>query len=211
VKCALDREVEAWLAALSEGALGTGHTQKKLRSWKRAHPGHLSFTVVRHPLARAYEAFCRFILPTEGPAFLGIRHTLATRYGVDLPEDPAAPSYDLAAHARAFEGFLGFVKGNLKGQTSVRVDGAWASQTAILHGVTRAALPDRVIRAERLPRALEEIAADLGVAAPELPAEDSAGLPPLAAIYDDTIEAAARAAYQKDYMMFGYRAWDQAA
>ena len=53
--------VKTWLAQLDEhplDALKSGFNQKSLLSWMQARPGHRSFTVVRHPLARAHVAFC---------------------------------------------------------------------------------------------------------------------------------------------------------
>lgn len=58
--------VPNWLRSLdSDGQVETGLTQKDHRRWMRQHPGHRSFTILRHPLTRAYDAFCRFILPTD--------------------------------------------------------------------------------------------------------------------------------------------------
>ncbi|MDU8942396.1 nodulation protein NodH [Ovoidimarina sediminis] len=209
VKCAADLVVEDWLAALDGGpaeALETGFTQRKLRGWKRTAGTHLSFTVVAHPVARAHEAFCRFILPTGDGAFTGIRSTLRRSYGVPLPEDPADPGFDTKAHGAAFLAFLRFLKGNLSGQTAIRIDGAWASQTATVQGISSFGPPDRVLRAEDLEAELAAIAARLGADAPPLPHHE-ASFHGLDEIYSGVIERAARRAYQKDYMMFGYGPW----
>ena len=40
------------------GPLQTGFSQKTLRDWLREHPGHRTFTVVRHPVVWAHTAFC---------------------------------------------------------------------------------------------------------------------------------------------------------
>ena len=39
--------------------------RRSLRQWKRKHPGHRSFTVLRHPLLRAHAAFRRKIVSGE--------------------------------------------------------------------------------------------------------------------------------------------------
>jgi len=59
-------QVLNWLAALDDvtpDALPTGLNQNALRQWKKANPGHRSFAVLRHPVARAHHAFCTHILP----------------------------------------------------------------------------------------------------------------------------------------------------
>ena len=206
VKCAGDREIRAWLAALG-GAPETGFTQKALRSWKRRQGPHTAFTAVAHPVARAHEAFCRFILPTGPGAFSGIRTTLRRSYKVPLPDDPTDTGYDAAAHAAAVLAFLQFLRGNLSGQTAVRVDAAWASQTACLQGLAGFGVPDRVFRVETLGQDLGDLAARLGVDAPDVPEPDPGAPHALADIYNDRIERAARSAYQRDYMMFGYGPW----
>ena len=68
-----------WLRALDgveDDALLRDFSQKSLRQWKRARPGHRSFTVLRHPLARAHDAFCNRILTTGPGSYRGIRNTL---------------------------------------------------------------------------------------------------------------------------------------
>lgn len=206
-----EAQVRAWLAALdgvAEGALERGFTQKTLRQWKRRNPNHRLFTVVSHPLERAHRTFCTRILATGKGSYPAIRATLIRAYKVPLPDAMPDPDYDTAAHRAAFLGFLRFLKGNLGGQTALRVDGTWASQTSVLEGIAKVAMPDMVLRAERLASDLELITAPLGTAPPPLPASSNDPAPvPLSAIYDDEIEAAARDAYQRDYMAFGYRAW----
>ena len=210
VKCAEDTTVAAWLAALDGVApnrLETGFTQKTLRQWKRQAGQHLSFTVVSHPLARAHDAFCRFILPNTPDGFTGIREGLARTYKVPLPETPEDPAYDKKAHHAAFLAFLQFLKGNLGGQTSVRIDGSWASQEACLRGLAQFGMPDAVLRAPRLGEELSNLAHRLDIDAPNVPDVPKPGPHSLDAIYNTDLERAARAAYQRDYMMFGFGAW----
>ncbi|TCO69939.1 nodulation protein NodH [Rhodovulum euryhalinum] len=203
--------IESWLAALDgkkTGALRRGFTQKTLRQWKRQAPGHRAFTVVMHPLVRAHAAFAAHVLPTGPGSFPVIRAALRKSYGVPLPEGDPGPAYGAAAHRAAFLGFLRFLHGNLAGQTGLRVDASWASQSRVLDGMTQAVQPDMVLRAEHLETELAMLAALVGAAPPALPAATDDGAPvPLAAVYDDEIEAAAHAAYQRDYLEFGYGAW----
>ncbi|MEM1065069.1 MAG: nodulation protein NodH [Pseudomonadota bacterium] len=210
VKCAGEERVFQWMRAVDGGAEGSpeiGRTQKQLRQWKRRRGRHAAFTVIAHPVARAWEAFCRFILPAEPPAFTAIRTTLIKSHGLVLPDDPSDDGFGPHEAAAAFAGFLRFLKGNLSGQTAIRVDSAWASQVNVLQGMSRAVIPDLVIRSSELGEDLSRLARAHGAKAPQLPDEEPPGPLPLSAIYDDEIEAAARAAYQRDYMMFGFGAW----
>lgn len=205
IKCADDMRVRAWMAGL--GPLETGFDRKSVRHWKRKQGRHASFTVLVHPVQRTYEAFCRFILPTGEGAFTGIRRTLIQSYKLPLPEDPGDPSYDIAAHHAAFLAFLAFLKGNLAGQTAVRVDGAWASLEVSTRALAGFGVPDIVLRSETLPRDLSALAARFDLPSPPVPDSEEMGPFPLGEIYDQKIEKAARAAYQRDYMMFGFGAW----
>lgn len=210
IKCAEDTRVLEWLAALDGcevPALETGFSRKSLRNWKRRHEKHLAFTVVTHPVERAHEAFCRYIL-TKGPgSFTAIRETLVRTYKVPLPEDPDDEAYDEEAHRAAFLAFLGFLKGNLGGQTAIRVDSAWASQEHSVRGLAEFGMPDAVLRGDRLGPELANFAARAGAEPPALPESSREGRIPLASIYDANVERAARAAYQRDYMMFGFGTW----
>ena len=117
----------AGLAAALEAreALRDKMSQKELRQWKRKMRGHRGFTVLRHPALRAHDAFCRHILTTGEGSYRQLRNTLMRRYKVPLPKDGPDAEYDREAHRAAFVAFLKFLKGNLAGQTSIRVDAAW--------------------------------------------------------------------------------------
>jgi len=196
-----EASVRAWLAALGGGAPEDGFTQKTLRDWKRARPGHRSFCVIRHPLVRAHAVFERF-LRGEFPV---IAQALRSAHGLVLPGREARKGYDAAAVRDDFLGFLRFLRANLAGQTGLRVDPAWATQSAVVSGFAGFGLPDRVLREETLSEGLAQLAAEVGLKAPPLPvAAEPAPVFPLSALADDEVLAAARAAYGRDYMMFGY-------
>ncbi|KMK65525.1 sulfotransferase family 2 domain-containing protein [Puniceibacterium sp. IMCC21224] len=204
--------IRRWLAALDtvdEGDLLSDFTQKSLRQWKRTHDGHRSFTVLRHPVARAHDAFCSKILTTGPGSYSQIRKTLHRAHNLPIPEQEPGPDYDLSAHRNAFTAWLAFLKANLAGQTAVRVDAHWASQAQILSGMAEFTLPDMIVREGEMANYLPALAMQVGHPAPPDP-EPLPTLAPysLAEIYDDDIEQLAREAYQRDYVMFGFPDWD---
>ena len=204
--------VPDWLRQLdpAQGVL-SGLTQKDMRKWMRQHPSHRSFTVLRHPLARAYDAFCRFILPADEEGYADIRAALVARYGVDLPDNGSGPDWTLARHRQAFLGFLNFLEGNLGGQTSLRVDHSWASQEAFLSAIARFAVPDRVMREETAARELAELADLVGcTGSPVFGGGFAAQHPfPLSDVQTDDIAKACAAAYRRDYVFFGFERWSE--
>jgi LPS sulfotransferase NodH len=210
IKCGPEQRVNRWLAALdgvSVDELRVKMTQKELRQWKRRHPGHRSFTVLRHPAARAHAAFCHHILNTGEGSYRQLRATLIRRYKLPLPADPSDAGYDRSAHRAAFAAFLTFLKGNLAGQTAIRVDPAWCTQAQAIQGFGELTLPDRIIREADLAEELEELAQRVGVPPVVLPDAPEDFPFRLADIYDDEIEDLAADAYQRDYMTFGFRRW----
>ena len=211
IKSGPQGQVLDWLAALDgvpREAMRDKMTQKELRQWKRKAPGHRGFTVLRHPVLRAHDAFCRHILTTGEGSYRQLRNTLIRRYKMPLPKDGPDAGYDRAAHRTAFVAFLKFLKGNLAGQTSIRVDAAWCSQAQAIAGFGEFCLPDRIIREEDLAGELTALAATQGHAtSPAVSAGSEPGPFTLNDIYDDEIEALAADAYQKDYMTFGFFRW----
>ena len=201
--------VPDWLRSVDpDGEIRGGMTQKDLRRWKRQNPGHRSFTVLRHPLDRAYDAFCRFILPKDEESHADIRDALVSRYDVPLPEDLNQDAYGLDQHHVAFLAFLKFLAGNLGGQTSVRVDNSWATQTTLLYAIGQFLIPDQVVREEDLSQALPQIAKEVGCTGANTIARFAVQAPfPLSQVYTNDIEAACEAAYHRDYVMLGFRAW----
>ena len=211
IKSGPQDQVLDWLAALDgvpREALRDKMSQKELRQWKRKMRGHRGFTVLRHPALRAHDAFCRHILTTGEGSYRQLRNTLMRRYKVPLPKDGPDAEYDREAHRATFVAFLKFLKGNLAGQTSIRVDAAWCSQAQAIAGFGAFCLPDRILREEELASELPALAAEQGHATvPAVPQMVEPGPFTLGDIYDDEIEALTAEAYQKDYMTFGFSRW----
>jgi len=201
--------VRRWLGNLGDerrGLIGQ-FSQKSLRQWKRGNRGHRTFTVVRNPLERAHEVFCRHILDDEG-AFPKIRRTLRKRYKLPIPDTPYDLAYDQGEHREAFLGFLKWLQKNLAEQTSVRIDTHWASQSQIIQGFGNFALPDVIIREQDLNEELSSLATKVGVdATRQIEAEAPIGKYALGDIYDQELEKAANATYSRDYMVFGFDKW----
>lgn len=198
-----------WMAALDGVAtsdLIRGMRQRDLRDWRAAHPGARSFTVLHHPVARAYRAFATRILPSGRQAFAELRHGLIAAYDVPLPPSYPAPEVKADQIGTAFLRFLDFLKPNLAAQTSLRIDPSWAGQMSVLQGMAQVALPDRILRAgPALAADLSALAKDLGRSAPDLAVDFPAG--DLPTFYTANVEKAARAAYGRDYAAFGFGNW----
>ena len=211
IKGGPEGQVELWLAALDQRRprdLLRKMNQKELRGWMRSHPGHRRFTVLPHPLARAHHAFCSKIL-SSGPGHYGrIRRTLRRSFDLTIPEEMPNPDYSREDHRAAFSTFLTFLKANLSGQTGIRVDPFWCTQTQVLQGFAEFAVPDVTLRADEVSTALPALAAQVGAADVALPeAPEGADPYSLAEIYDDALEAQAQDVYQRDYDMFGFGPW----
>lgn len=196
---ASEQRVTDWMAGI--GDLHERFDWRSFRRWRHGNPGYVGFTVLRHPLARAHDGFCRHILAGRFP---DIRRALVKSYGLPLP-DPEAP-LGIEAHRDLFLGFLTFLKLNLSGQTGLRVAAPFASQMETVQGMGTFRAPDMILRHDRLETGLTHLAAELGVDAPPLAPEEDA-LFPLSAFVDDEIEAAARDAYRRDYDAFAFADW----
>ncbi len=212
-----------WLKAHEKQASGQGKlsrnmNQKQLGQWLADRTARHTIAVVTHPVERAYEAFYRHIFCTGDDLFPWIRTTLQNHYNMFVPEKKLAVNpnrsvlensgYTVRNHQEAFTTFLGFIKGNLQGLTKARVDQSWASQNSILQGYCRLVFPDVVARKETLAEVLQQTEEKLGL--PAIPLEMAAETPKcfeLDEIYSPEIEAMARAAYARDYQMFGFGDW----
>ncbi len=203
--------VRRWLADLDRvkvGDLLTRMNQKQLRQWKRQSRNHRSFTVLRHPVARAHAVFCHRILRTGEGSYLQIRNTLRRQFKLPIPRDWPNGNYSKSDHRAAFEAFLSFLRANLAGQTAIRVDGGWCTQSQALASFGDFSSPDMVIREEEMAELLPMLAARYGHVDPPQPRPCAADAPfSVDDIYDPELERLVAEIYQRDYMMFGFGAW----
>ncbi|MEM1272578.1 MAG: nodulation protein NodH [Pseudomonadota bacterium] len=202
----MEVSLSSWMESLSGAAPRRGLTQRELRQWMRNCPNHRKFSVLRHPLARAHDVFCASVLPRR-PMHAERRRMLRRRYEVPLPQNWPDDSYDVAAHGAAFSAFLSFLGRALAGQTSLSPPAEWSGQSTILRGMADFALPDFLIRAERLEQEWAPLSAASQTELPLPPAGPETRPFPLSAIYDARLEALAQKVYRRDYVFFGYRRW----
>lgn len=191
-----------WMAKLDgtdAGSLATGMNQKKLGRWLDGATGLSAIAVVEHPLQRAYRVFRKHIYPGGAHIFPQIQSRLVDHFGLDLPEDHAGDDEGLAA---AFETFLEFLKSNVAGQTSIRIDANWEAQHRLLSGVHPLT---RVLHRNAFPVAAREIAQALGS---DVEADDPAPAEGLNRIYTRRLENLARGTYGKDYALYGFADWE---
>ena len=191
--------IRDWFMTL--GAVTEGFEQKSLRQWKRKHPGHCSFTVLRHPLLRAHAAFRTKIVDAEAP---DLRRILINGFLAEL-QPPGEPFATVEAERAAFRIFLTYCRLAVGGQTGARLDPSLASQTALVQGFASFQPLEHLLREDHLTGGLAALAAEAGVATPMIapdPAEAA-----LLSIWDDSLESAAAEAYARDYMGFGFSRW----
>lgn len=202
IRPASDHALRDWMTGL--GPLEEGFSQKTLRQWKRRHPGHRSFTVVRHPLLRAHLAFAAL---QAWESLAEIRAVLRQSYRLPLAPEGRMLEQD-EDWAAGLLAFLGWLKANLNAQTSLPVQPLWATQSAVLQGFAQFALPDLIAREDRLGEDLAHLARALGVAAPAFSAPDADTAPvKIARIWTPELEQAASDTYSRDYMQFGFGPW----
>ena len=199
-----EEDIAGWLGRFGDKGVLRDFSQRELRQWKRSNPGHRSFTVLRHPVARAHWVFCNHVLSGR---MAEVRATLMRQQKVELPAPNSVASQSLADHRAAFLGFLRFVKQSLSGQTALRVDPHWASQSAILQGFAQVQTPDMVLREDRIASGLNWLAGEVGVMSPPFSSQPDIAPHALADVCDDEVEAATRDAYQRDYVAFGFGRW----
>ncbi|MFN4157195.1 MAG: nodulation protein NodH [Gemmobacter sp.] len=192
-------QVAAWMRGL--GRVEGDFVQKSLRQWMRATPIRRSFTVLRHPLARAHAAFCDRILTAALPE---IRGAFVRTMSLELPPPGKIGQMGLEDHRAAFLAFLRFARMNLAAQTAVRVDSQIATQTAVLQGFAQFHGPDIVLREDRLAAGLAFVCGEAGLDCPPLPEAKEARPFALPEVRTPEIDAAAREAYARDYLGFGF-------
>ena len=201
VKGGPEAEVRDWLTRLGRGGLIGDFVQKTLRQWKRQQGAHRCFTVLRHPLLRAHEGYCRVVLEGQNDLY----RLMTKAYGLELPRGPGVTA---TQHHDGFLAFLRWLKIYLGGQTGQKIDPSLASQSAVIQGFAGFQQPDLILHEDRLAEGLAFTAAELGLEAPTLRAVEGPALPfTLNDIWSRDLEDAAREAYQRDILGYGFGRW----
>ncbi|MFN3275215.1 MAG: hypothetical protein ACK41U_11125 [Paracoccus sp. (in: a-proteobacteria)] len=185
-----------WMGRL--GTPQTGFTQTTLRQWKRKHPGHRSFTVLRHPLFRAWTAFGQLLTDATPDT----RQLMRDVHRVALPHDADLPGLGQDRKLELFAAFLDFLRRNLNAQTTLPTHPAWASQSEVVAGFARFVPPDMILREDRLAQDLPALTDAAGIrnAKPQhLEPEQMPGF-----LRDKPLLQAAKQAYLRDYIAFGF-------
>jgi LPS sulfotransferase NodH len=202
VKSGPDQRLRKWMQ--SYGGLINSFDRQALRKWREAHPGQRSFTVLRHPVARAHAAWCDFLEKDWMPE---LRPYLKRVHKFDLPPKSQKGFATPADHRAGFLVFLELIKHIQAGRTELRTMPQMATQLATISGFAAVQSPDFVLREDRLADGLRFLCAEAGIEMAPLP--DVAEKQPfaLADIYAADIEAAARDAYGRDYTAYGFADW----
>lgn len=201
VKSGPEARMRKWMNSM--GPVTTGMDRPTLRKWREANPGQRSFTVLRHPLARAHAAYGDFLDKEWMPE---LRPYLKRVHKFHLP--PKGKVFETAEEFRAgLVVFLELIRHILAGRTELRLPPQFATQNAILQGFSQLQGPDLVLREDRLEAGLAFLAQEIGQELPPLPpAQEKHGFP-LADLYGPDLEEAARATYWRDYTAFGFTDW----
>lgn len=196
IKGGPDAGLRNWLGTL--GAVEGNFTQSTLKQWKRGHPGHRSFTVLRHPLLRAWSAF----LDLLSYASADLRQLMRDTYRVPLPPDDAIAHLGDEESAALFSSFLDFLRRNLNGQTSLATHPHWASQSEVVSGFARFGAPDMLMREDQLVADMHHLTQMAAIADARL--DRLAADPYPEFLNDPALTKAAQAAYLRDYIAFGF-------
>ncbi|SDW88459.1 hypothetical protein [Roseicitreum antarcticum] len=202
-----DQKIYHWLAELdgvSPEMLVTDLGVEDMRRWWLRTPGHHSFTVLRHPTARAFEIFLRQVLSgARGDVVRWLAEVEQTDVSpLDTLDDQ--PPEVLRAD---FLAFLRFLKANRAGQTPMVTAPAWTSQVTCLRALAEVCPPRFVLKESDLVPACAQLAAIAGKAAPPAPAAHTPSRRRLSRIYDATVLAATQEVYTEDFMLLGFGDW----
>jgi len=215
-----DKGVRKWLETQNQRAPENGLSSHRYAEWKEQHEGATFFSVVRHPVLRAYNAFMLKIFATNADGYLSIRQDLEDQFGMFLPQGEIAPDqgrhaleksgYGAEAHRISFKLFLIFAAANLGDKTKIRQDGKWQLQTEIIRRY-RILHPEVIVLKEKTLRfGLKYLRNMLDI--PPIYAWHNEPEPafsfPLSEIYDAEVESLAYAAYKPDYEELGFDALD---
>ena len=201
LKSGPDQRLRKWLAGY--GPVLTTFDRQSLKAWRNDQPGHRSFSVLRHPLARVHVAFCDYLAKDW---MAELRGHLKRVHKFELP--PKGTGFaDIGSHRAGFLTFLAMIKHLHAGRTELRTPPQLATQVATVAGFAQLQAPDHLLREDRLAEGLAFVCAEAEVTMQPVPGWPEAAPFALADLYGPDIEAACREAYGRDYTAFGFGDW----
>ena len=202
-----DADVVTWMAQADGCApddILRDFSAESWRDWQRSHPGHMAFSLVRHPLERAHHVYRSQVLHGTRE---NVRLWMKRVHDVTLPEKGQMADYGVDAHRAGFAAYLRFVHACLNGQTSIPVQPAWDGQAALLAGIATQCPLALVVTADRFAQAVPALGRMIGHDLPPYAPQRVVNRLTLDSIYTPEIEALGRAAYGADYLLLGFDDW----
>lgn len=197
-----EESVATWLASVDgkpREALIAGFDEGRLQGWRRQHPGHRSFTVLRHPLKRMHWLYTHRLMAHQMEPV--IEH-MTRLFGAQMSGDMQALSPQ--QHQDNMAALLKFARASLNGQTGLQPWPAWATQSANLAGYAQVGSPDVILREDTLAQDLPDLARSVGASSAPGWIDESPRQPPLAVFATPELQALCRHAYERDYVQFGF-------
>ncbi len=202
VRSAPDQRIRHWMQAY--GGLITSFDRPSLRKWREGNVGQRSFTVLRHPLARAHAAWCDFLDKDWMPE---LRPYLKRVHKFELPPKAQKGFASADDHRAGFMVFLELIRHIQAGRTELRTPAQLATQWATVSGFAQVQGPDFTLREDRLAEGLAFVCAEAGLEMKPLPPEPECLPYDLGELYGPDMEKAAREAYGRDYTAYGFADW----
>lgn len=204
-----------WMRTIDGSEPTTGHNQRTLFTWMQEHPNMTTISAVSHPVSRAYDVFMTKIFITSEDSYRVIRNKLINHFGLDIPEMGLsktytrdallASGYGIGQHRAAFHTFLRFLKSNLDGQTSIRIDELWATQASILAAFSSVIPIALIAKDSELVNAFSYVEGKLNILNPTInSSENQPYLFNLKEVYTQQTENLTRKVYGVDYTRLGF-------
>ena len=158
------------------------------------------FTLVRHPLKRAYSLFTEKILQQSQYAFGGVRRKLKDQYGASLQIG------GLDECQSDFLAFLNFIRDTQRSKVDFRLDWHWIPQTAIVRDALKHRTIDFIGRVETMDLDMQFVMDRTGATAIRFPRFNES--PKVKYSYDDILTGRigdiGRLIYEKHLENFAY-------
>ncbi len=202
-----DADVLTWMASVDGSApddLLRDFSAEAWRTWQADNPGYLAFSLIRHPLERAHHIYRTQVLHGSRE---NVRLWMKRVHDVTLPDKSQIADYGVVEHKAGFAAYLRFIHACLNGQTSIPVQPAWDTQSALLAGIVTQCPLSFVLTAEGFANTLPGMSRILNRPLPAYAPQRLVNRLTLDSIYDAEIEALGRAAYGVDYLALGFKDW----